>query len=89
MTKTSDNKQASAAAKAERLTKKAQLVTLLQRKSGMTIAEASAKFGWQQHTTRAALTGLRKAGYSIELTKTGNGSAGTYCATAGPAEAVR
>lgn len=66
------------AAKQTKTTKKAQLIALLQRKSGTTIAEVSEKFGWQEHTTRAALTGLRKAGYGIELSKPENGAAGTY-----------
>lgn len=83
MTTASDSKTATAK-KTAKATKKAQLIALLQRKSGMTIADASAKLGWQQHTTRAALTGLRKAGYEIELNKPQNGGAGTYRAKASP-----
>ncbi|MFK7943860.1 MAG: DUF3489 domain-containing protein [Paracoccaceae bacterium] len=45
--------------------KKNQLIKLLSRKSGADAASISAKFGWQPHTTRAALSGLRKAGYDI------------------------
>lgn len=59
-------------------TKKAKLIALLERKSGATVAAASETFGWQYHTTRAALTGLRKAGYEIDLIKPENGGAGTY-----------
>lgn len=47
-------------------TKQAQLVTLLSRKSGVTLTKASETLGLQRHTTSAALTGLRKRGYSIE-----------------------
>ena len=43
------------------VTKKAQLIKLLGRKSGADIVALSDKLGWQQHTTRAALSGLRKA----------------------------
>lgn len=78
------NGKATKLKRASKPTKKAQLIALLQRKSGVTIVEASTKFGWQQHTTRAALTGLRKAGYEIELSKPENGGAGTYRATAIP-----
>ncbi len=85
---TASNSKSTTSKKTAKPTKKAQLIALLQRKSGMTIAEASGKFGWQQHTTRAALTGLRKAGYEIELSKPESGGAGTYRATASPAAVV-
>lgn len=49
----------------KRPTKKAQLIKLLSRKSGADAAAISAKFGWQPHTTRAALSGLRKAGFDV------------------------
>jgi hypothetical protein len=39
---------------------------LLQRDDGATLAELVAATGWQPHTTRAALTGLRKKGHLIE-----------------------
>ncbi len=44
-------------------TKKAQLMQLLTRKTGADVATISEKLGWLPHTTRAALTGLRKAGF--------------------------
>jgi hypothetical protein len=47
-------------------TKQAQLVSMLSRKSGVTLTKASETLSWQRHTTSAALTGLRKRGYSIE-----------------------
>jgi predicted ArsR family transcriptional regulator len=46
--------------------KQAKLVGMLSRKSGVTIAKASEVLGWQTHTTRATLTGLKKRGYVIE-----------------------
>ena len=49
-------------------TKQAQLVALLQRKSGASLVQISTRFGWQAHTTRAALSGLRKRGLVIERT---------------------
>tara|TARA_B100000678_G_scaffold291620_1_gene309907 strand:- start:5529 stop:5768 length:240 start_codon:yes stop_codon:yes gene_type:complete len=47
-------------------TKLEQLCAALRWKSGRTLAELSEKFGWQPHTTRAALTRLRQAGHSID-----------------------
>ena len=41
-------------------------VGMLSRKSGVTISKASESFGWQTHTTRATLTGLKKRGYQID-----------------------
>ena len=46
--------------------KQVKLVGMLSRKSGVTIAKASEALGWQPHTTRATLTGLKKRGYIIE-----------------------
>ena len=45
-----------------RETKRARLIGLLKRANGSGVATLSRELGWQQHTTRAALTGLRKAG---------------------------
>ena len=39
--------------------------TLLQRIEGATLDELVAATSWQPHTTRAALTGLRKKGHAI------------------------
>ena len=47
-------------------TKKEQLIELLRDKGGSTAQTLSSKLGWQPHTVRAALTGLRKAGIAVE-----------------------
>lgn len=47
-------------------TKLAKLVTLLSRKNGVTLVQASETLGWQKHSTSAALTGLRKRGFLIQ-----------------------
>ncbi len=47
--------------------KLAQAIELLQRDHGATINELMAATGWLAHTTRAALTGLRKRGYTVEI----------------------
>ena len=49
-----------------RTTKRDRLVRLLKAKSGREIAALSRELGWLPHTTRAALTRLRQAGYAIE-----------------------
>jgi hypothetical protein len=45
--------------------KLAQVIDLLQRSKGATIQNLIEATGWLPHTTRAALTGLRKRGYAI------------------------
>ena len=45
----------------------ARVVALLERDHGATIAELIAATGWLAHTTRAALTGLRKRGYAVAI----------------------
>jgi hypothetical protein len=47
-------------------TKIAQVIALLARDQGATLAEIVAATGWLPHTARAALTGLRWRGYAIE-----------------------
>ncbi len=42
-----------------------QVIALLGREQGATLAEMVAATGWQPHTTRAALTGLRKKGHAL------------------------
>ena len=56
--------------------KKARLIDMLRQPDGSTIAAISAALGWQAHTTRAAITGLRKAGHAVETAKPVDGSSG-------------
>ena len=58
--------------KAPRITKSASVIALLQRTQGATIAEMIEATGWLPHTTRAALTGIRKKGHIIEKSKRGD-----------------
>ncbi len=69
-----------------RITKKARLISLLSKGRGVDVGSLSKKLGWQTHSTRAALTGLRKSGYVIELTKPGNGKPSRYHISSIPAE---
>jgi hypothetical protein len=50
-------------------TKAATVLALLQRHDGATLAELITATGWLPHTTRAALTGIRKKGHAVERTK--------------------
>lgn len=49
----------------------AAVVALLERPEGATIADMVEATGWLPHTTRAALTGLKKKGYEITSVKAG------------------
>jgi hypothetical protein len=52
--------------------KTAAVLGLLNRADGATSTELIEATGWLPHTTRAALTGLRKKGHAIERTKRGD-----------------
>jgi Protein of unknown function (DUF3489) len=53
--------------------KLAEVIALLRRKQGAGIEELTSATGWLPHTTRAALTGLRKRGYAIERSRSEQG----------------
>ena len=55
-------------------TKKAQILALLRRKRGASTRDLMARTGWQAHSVRAALTGLRKRGANIERRSEAAGS---------------
>jgi Protein of unknown function (DUF3489) len=46
--------------------KQALIIAMLSKRNGATLASLIAATGWLPHTTRAALTGLRKRGFMIE-----------------------
>lgn len=52
-----------------KLSKSAAVIALLARAEGATLAELIAATNWLPHTTRAALTSLRKKGHAIERSK--------------------
>ena len=56
-------------APAGKVTKRDQLAALLVRDEGATLDQMIAATGWLPHTTRAALTGLKKVGYAIDSDK--------------------
>jgi len=47
-------------------TKSAMLRKMLQARAGASLSRLCEATGWQQHSVRAALSRLRKAGYTIE-----------------------
>ena len=57
--------------------KQALVVRMLSAKSAATLDALIEATGWLPHTTRAALTGLRKRGFSIERSRT-DGEASIY-----------
>ncbi len=56
-------------------TKKSTLLKLISRPKGATIDTLVKAIGWQPHSIRAALTGLRKDGHEIERSNDGKGIA--------------
>ncbi|MGQ0589129.1 MAG: DUF3489 domain-containing protein [Sphingosinicella sp.] len=63
------NSAPASASSPPRQSKSALVVSLLQRGEGATLAELIEATNWLPHTTRAALTGLRKKGHVIDKTK--------------------
>ncbi|SPF76013.1 hypothetical protein ALP8811_01009 [Aliiroseovarius pelagivivens] len=68
----------------KRTTKKVRLLALLKRKGGVSVAVLQKEFGWQPHTVRAAISGVREAGMTVECTP---GKAGSVYRVVKPADA--
>ncbi len=80
--KSSDDDNASRAT-----SKQARLVAMLSADGGCSVADAAQALGWLPHTTRAALTGLRRKGYAIERVKGGEGEGSRHRIVAAPVAA--
>ena len=65
--------------------KRALVLELLARKQGVTLSELVEATGWLPHTTRAALTGLRQKGHSIERSTRAGGASVYRVVSPGPA----
>ena len=65
-------------------TKLSGVITLLERETGATIDELIAATGWLPHTTRAAMTGLRKRGFAVTSERQ-HGAGTTYRIEPAPA----
>jgi Protein of unknown function (DUF3489) len=59
------------------------IIALLERDRGATIDELIAATGWLAHTTRAALTGLRKRGYAVAIDRSDDKRGSFYRIAAG------
>ena len=67
--------------------KQALVLSMLQRKVGASLADLASATGWLPHTTRAALTGLRKRGYVLERSRA-EGKPSIYRVAQGPAQST-
>lgn len=68
-------------------TKKDQLIGLLSKPSGARVSVLVERLGWQPHTVRAALSGLRKQGFEIATSKAAKTGEALYTITGQPAAA--
>ena len=68
--------------------KRTLILALMRREGGATMEELTAATGWLPHTTRAALSGLRKGGIAVGLAKGQRGAASTYRVEAAPVAAA-
>jgi Protein of unknown function (DUF3489) len=70
---------AASAARAPRAgSKLGSVLDMLSAEAGATIAELMAATGWLEHSTQAALTGLRRRGYELSLTRRKRDGASVY-----------
>ena len=66
------------------ITKRAQIIGLLQRRRGASLGELSEATGWQAHSIRAALTGLRKQNMQVDRSRDKRGGSVYRIATEAP-----
>lgn len=71
-----------------RQTKIGKVQAMLERPSGATLAAICKATGWQPHSARAAISGLRKAGHVIERTPADGKTGGSVYRIGEAAEAV-
>jgi Protein of unknown function (DUF3489) len=69
--------------------KLARVIALLECDHGATIEELIAATGWLAHTTRAALTGLRKRGYAVAIDRSDDKRGSFYRIPAGETGLVK
>ena len=69
MPKTDTNAEPGGVSAPQPASKSATVVGLLRRSGGATLDDITNATGWQNHTARAVLTGLKKKGHTIERTK--------------------
>jgi hypothetical protein len=76
--------KAAGADKPSKKTKKDQLVALLSKPNGARVSVIVQRLGWQPHTVRAALSGLRKQGFEIATSKSSKSGEAVYAIVARP-----
>ena len=64
--------------------KRAMVLTLLSRAGGVTIDDLIAATGWLPHTTRAALSGLRKSGFVLNRNRDDASGSSIYTIASAP-----
>jgi DNA-binding IclR family transcriptional regulator len=69
MTKTTATNPTRLPVRSEPKTKNQQVIHLLSREAGATLEDMSTLAGWQPHSTRSFMTGLKKKGHVIESDK--------------------
>ena len=81
--KARDRKRAATQQNAKTATKskKDQLVALLSKPNGARVSLLVERLGWQAHTVRAALSGLRKQGFEISTSKSAKTGETVYAIT--------
>jgi hypothetical protein len=65
------------------------VIRMLSAAAGATMADLMSATGWLEHSTRAALTGLRRRGYELRLTRGERGGASVYRIAAQNGEATK
>ncbi|MER2263856.1 DUF3489 domain-containing protein, partial [Methylobacterium oxalidis] len=83
----SDDQVAARIAEPRSGSKLALVLSLLRREQGATLDDLIGATGWLPHSTRAALTGLRKRGYGLTRTLSAEGES-TYRLSTEPAAAA-
>lgn len=72
-TKDAEGFQSTAALPAKAPSKSSLVIDMLTRPEGATLDQMIEATGWLPHTTRSALTGLKKKGHTIKSDKPGDG----------------
>jgi len=65
--------------------KKEQMVAMLSKANGVRISSLSKRLGWQKHTVRAAISGLRASGFAVETSTASKDGMTVYKITGKPA----
>ena len=84
---TAEESSAATCSTPRRFTKAGRLLDLLRTGTGASLEEMTEATGWQPHTVRAAMTGLRRRGFAIVRHVEGNTTVWSVAAPDAAAEA--